>query len=83
MFLEQAGDRVEESCALVRKLMEDSYALLPREFVIVFLYGHISATDSHHAVVAQLCDLLYLCAYEVSVICDANDWHEGAEDLSE
>ena len=83
MFLEQAGDRLEESITLVREFMEHPDALLPRELVIVLLYGHVAASHSHHTVIAQLCDLLYLRAYEVSVISDAYDWHEGAEDLGE
>ena len=63
--------------------MEHSNALLPRKLVVVLLNGHVSATDSHHAIISQLCNLLDLGAYEVSVISDANDWHESAEDLSE
>ena len=83
MSLEQAGDRLEEGCTLIRELMEHSNALLPRELVVVLLNGHVSASNSYHAVISQLCNLLDLGAYEVSVISDANDWHEGAEDLSE
>ena len=83
MFLEQAGDRLEEGCTLVGEFMEHPDALLPRELVIVLLYGHVATSNSYHAVIAQLCDLLNLRAYEVSVISDAYDWHEGAEDLGE
>ena len=63
--------------------MEESYALFPRELIIVLLYGHVATTDPYHAVITQLRNLLNLRAYEVSGISDANDRHEGAEDLSE
>ena len=63
--------------------MEKSNALFPRELIIVLLYSHIAATDSYHTVIAQLRNLLDLRAYEISVISDANNRHEGAEDLSE